>query len=714
MSGKDPSKSHAPVRERSQPSRPVVSVNEPTVSEPLDPLVGQQIERYSILARIAKGGTATVYRALDNVLNRDVAVKILHEHLETKADIVERFKKEAQLIAQLRHPNVVNVFDFLEHRGRAVVVVEYMPGATLSQFIQAPYKIPEDYILMMGLEILHGLQAAHERGITHRDIKPANILINSEMGVKISDFGLAKLVHSDDGLTKEGIFVGTPSFSSPEQIEGRALDQRSDLFSLGLTLYMLATKAHAFKEQGDSTTTVWFKIVKGRFESVRNRDPNLSPELERVMNKALEVDLQKRYQSAGEMIQDLEEILKRRGLMPYQKHLASFLKNPAEAPPLSVYKESNFGKWKLPLVGGALLAGATLGLWFFLNRSQPAETTESAQVEPPKVEDVSKTSETPPSDPVTEAKPPEEKPIEPPVEVPRAPDATPRMRTPQLETPPQLPLAFPVKSKALIILNSERDFPGVRIAWKGAGRFVLARDQGLQSVEVSGNYNKNLIDLGRLRFGTYFWKGGDERGEFEIQELQDYRARSIPRKRALPIVAEAGDYDLVLNPWTQELMFSWNLGPQASAYRIELAAGPQFQTLIYSGVVATKSATVARLWDKDQTVFWRVNYLDENRNIFLQDPPKKINLTIRGDAPYVDIVSPEPEDRISGSSVLVRAVAPSAAKVRCRLIERGAASEKFVALQRSGLYMTGEIPVQSRAEALLCESGSTYFVTALR
>jgi serine/threonine-protein kinase len=152
---------------------------------------------------VAKGGTATVYRALDTVLNRDVAVKILHEHLGGKREVVTRFKNEAQVIAQLRHANILTVFDFLEHQGRAVLVVEFMPGVTLSTLVKMASKIPEDFVLMIGLEILQGLRLAHQKGITHRDIKPANILVHPDLGIKISDFGLAKLINSDDDEQKQ-------------------------------------------------------------------------------------------------------------------------------------------------------------------------------------------------------------------------------------------------------------------------------------------------------------------------------------------------------------------------------------------------------------------------------------------------------------------------------------------------------------------------------
>jgi len=296
-----------------------------------DPLAGVHIGKYTVIEKIGEGGTAIVYRGVDTVLHRDVAIKVLHSHLVGEENIGKRFEKEARIIAQIRNANILEVYDFLEHEGKEVVVVEYMPGSNCSDLLRLDRKIPEVYVVMIALEILKGLKAAHKKGVIHRDIKPANILLNPEYGVKISDFGLAKRTEQDDGLTKDGMFIGTPSFASPEQIEGKKLDTKTDIFSLGVMLYIMATKTHPFKERGDSVTTVWFKISQGKFTSARHRESKLSEEFDHVIAKALTINAQARYQTAEQMMNDLEPILRVKGLFPYEQALHDFLEDPENA-----------------------------------------------------------------------------------------------------------------------------------------------------------------------------------------------------------------------------------------------------------------------------------------------------------------------------------------------------------------------------------------------
>lgn len=295
-------------------------------------LVDQTIGKYKIIEQISKGGTATVFRAKDTVLERDVAFKILHTHLEESENILDRFKQEARMIAQLDHPNIVNVFDFFEHEGRAVVIMELIEGDTLSSLVRLPYAIPENYVMMIASELLKGLREAHRKGIVHRDIKPANILISPSKGIKLSDFGLAKLQESEVGLTQTGMYVGTPSFSSPEQIQGLPLDQRSDIFSLGLTLFVLAKKAHAFKEKGDSKDTIARKIVEGEMNPRLNvMNFPLSPEVEAILNRAIQVDPMARYKSCDEMMKEIEHLIREKSIWPYDEKLNEFLIDPEAA-----------------------------------------------------------------------------------------------------------------------------------------------------------------------------------------------------------------------------------------------------------------------------------------------------------------------------------------------------------------------------------------------
>lgn len=623
------------------------SLQEPTLVETADSLLGTSIGRYAVLENVAKGGTATVYRALDNVLNREVAVKILHEHLGGKREVVTRFKNEAQVIASLRHPNILTVFDFLEHQGRAVLVVEFMPGVTLSTLVKSTKKIPEDYVLMIALEILQGLQAAHSKGITHRDIKPANILLHPELGVKISDFGLAKLVNADDGLTKEGIFVGTPSFSSPEQIEGKPLDQRSDLFSLGLTIYILSTRTHAFKQQGDSTTTVWFKIVKGKFDSVRDRNPDLSPELDRILNKSLEVDVNKRYQKASDMIVDIEALLRSRGLVPYHAQLRKFLEDPNQAIMVGRGEKPKFTKSQK--LGALAIGGFVVLLWiagFLFQQNTKPEAGVSKKIELQTGADGE------------------------PISAPMG-----ELQKPLVQPSEQTERADPVEAK--------KDEPKIE-------------EPKVEAPKVSG------FDMKNLSAGIYKVKSGDASGAFEFETFENYRARIKLTKRPLIVSSSFGDVDLELNPWTQDLKLTWLAGPDAAIYRLEVASDRGFRNLLFSGTVPTKSMTLERAWDKTQAIFWRVSYLDEGRSVFLMDPIRRINLKITGQAPYLDLLVPQAGDTFKAKPIDVKAFAPSKVSMSCALVHKDKTMTKWIPAQRSSAYLTAKLNLKTNVESVLC------------
>lgn len=645
---------------------------------------------------IAKGGTATVYRALDNVLNREVAVKVLHEHLEAKKEVVNRFKKEAQLIAQLHHPNIVTAFDFLEHQGRAVVVVEFMPGTTLSHLVKTVSIIHENYVLMMAFEILQGLRAAHQKGMIHRDIKPANILVHPELGVKISDFGLAKITSADDGLTKDGIFVGTPSFSSPEQIEGRPVDQRTDIFSLGLTLYILATRSHAFKQQGDSTTTVWFKIVQGKYRAAREINTRLSTEFENIINRSLEVSLDKRYPSADAMLIDVERLLKARGLMPYRDRLKEFLKDPERASGFSDEqamspKMKSVFQWAVAavcLVAVSVMVLVTWNPWARKVSVSEPPVVEMAKPDVPKPEATAsesvseKTPESLSAEPEKKSKPKESR--------SRATDEN--------------KAVLSIQPSSIYVRTRDDQGPGVRISWKGDSRFILAKDESYKEKMFEEKIDRRVLDLSSLEPGLYFWKGGATQGRLEVETIDNYRARYKPLKRALVVSSQFGDVDLEINPWVQELKLTWQSGPQASFYRLELAADAGFQEPLFSGVVLTSFAQIERFWDKNQTLFWRVSYLDQDKNVFFVEPIRKINLTIKGQPVYFDVLSPAPYDSVSAQgNITVRAQAPQAGGVACAWGDVRKGLSQWTSLSTQSGFFSGKMPQKGSARWLICE-----------
>lgn len=672
---------------------------EPTEVEGEDPLVGTKIDKYSIVARIARGGTAVVYRAHDEVLGREVAIKVLHEHLESRKEVVERFKHEARVVASLRHPNIVSVFDFLVFDKRSVLIVEYVPGQTLSDLIKRFRRIPEDFVLMIGLELLQGLRAAHEKGITHRDIKPANILLHSELGVKISDFGLAKLVHSDDGFTKDGIFVGTPSFSSPEQIEGKPVDHRSDLFSLGLTLYILATGKHAFKNKGDSTTTVWFKIVRGKFQAIRELDASISKDFERILDRCLQVDPNSRYPSAKAMIEDFVTILKKRRLYPYGDNLNSFLQSPyaADAPRISVFQRRK--KLKALLASFFILACLVAGGWFVLNnkvnKEQPNPEFSQTQEEQGQQQEKGGSSLEEPKLAEPQRTPPKK------ADRPKKPRAesrsSSRLRLEDgMKSGPYISIPSSMK---LIYLPQDSGF-NLRFLWAQANDvFQLSSDPGFREVILEGRYQKATFDWQEWRSGNYYWRAGKKSGELSLKTLSDYRRDHTKPKISLKVSSEFSDVDLVLNPWTQSLELLWPTGPSANQYRIEIASNRSFSDILFSGLVPTKSANIERLWENSQEIYWRVSYLDESNNVFLVDPVRRINLKLKGDSSYFDLIEPRPFET-QGNKIQIKAGAPAKMDVLCSSFD---ADQKAKLIRKDG-FLTGSL--DSPIKRLFCVARS--------
>src|SRR5579862_138371 len=262
--------------------------------------------RYRLEARIGSGGMSTVYRALDETLQRRVAIKLMNREVASDSDQLERFRREARAVAQLSHPNIVGVIDAGEDDGRPYIVFEYVDGETLKDRIrrQGRLEIPE--AVAYSIEIARALGAAHARHIVHRDVKPQNVLIDEEGTAKVTDFGIARTL-DEEGLTADGRVLGTTDYVSPEQALGQHVTGQSDLYSLGVALYEMLTGEVPYR--GDNQVAVAMQHVRGSMPDVRKQRPEVSAALAAVVERATAKELSERYGDDSEMIADLESAL---------------------------------------------------------------------------------------------------------------------------------------------------------------------------------------------------------------------------------------------------------------------------------------------------------------------------------------------------------------------------------------------------------------------
>ncbi|HWD66161.1 MAG TPA: protein kinase [Solirubrobacteraceae bacterium] len=262
--------------------------------------------RYRLEARIGAGGMSTVYRALDETLQRRVAVKLMNREVASDSDQLERFRREARAVAQLSHPHIVGVIDAGEDENRPYIVFEYVEGETLKERIRRLGRLPVPEAVAYSIEIARALGAAHARHIVHRDVKPQNVLIDEEGSAKVTDFGIARTL-DEEGLTADGRVLGTTDYVSPEQALGQPVTGQSDLYSLGIALYEMLTGEVPFR--GENQVAVAMKHVREALPDVRSRRPEVSAALAAVVETSTAKHVEDRYADDAELIADLEDVL---------------------------------------------------------------------------------------------------------------------------------------------------------------------------------------------------------------------------------------------------------------------------------------------------------------------------------------------------------------------------------------------------------------------
>ena len=336
-------------------------------------MIGEQVQHYRILRQLGAGGMGVVYEAEDLRLGRHVALKFLPESLVVSPEVVERFEREARIASSLNHPNICTLYDIGEdaaHGGRRFIVMELLDGESLRDRIHA-HALPLDLVVNTGCQIADALDAAHAKGVIHRDIKPANIFLTKRGQAKLLDFGVAKLsaerhavVASDethraaDVITSPGIAVGSINYMSPEQARGEDLDGRTDLFSLGVVLYEMATGRQAFS--GQTTAVVFDAILNKQPPEPRLTNPEIPDELARVIQRALEKDRKLRFQTAADILAELSRIRRDTTGRTLATSASAVVPPVGPAPPS---QPSSRRWWRVGVPAAIIALGASYYVW---------------------------------------------------------------------------------------------------------------------------------------------------------------------------------------------------------------------------------------------------------------------------------------------------------------------------------------------------------------
>jgi eukaryotic-like serine/threonine-protein kinase len=334
--------------------------------------------RYRVEDELGRGGMAKVYRGQDTVLGRTVAIKILAPQYADDPNFVTRFRREAQAAARLSNPNVVSVFDTGDEQDVHYIVMEYVDGRTLADYLAGGSRIMPERAIDIAIDVCRALEAAHEQGVVHRDIKPGNIMITASGAVMVTDFGIARMATGQETIEQTAAVLGTASYLSPEQAQGQPVDGRTDIYSLGCVLYEMVAGRPPFI--GDSTVAVASKQVLEQPVPPSRLNRDVSPDLDAVVLRALAKNPDNRYQTAGEMRRDLERVragqpVEATPLLPTTALAAGAVGAtqviPHEAPPsastavLTPEPEPEKSRWWIPVLV-VLLVLSILGVFLWL------------------------------------------------------------------------------------------------------------------------------------------------------------------------------------------------------------------------------------------------------------------------------------------------------------------------------------------------------------
>src|SRR5438067_11013518 len=272
------------------------------------PMVGDVIaERYELEELVGSGGMSSVYKAHDRLLERDVALKVLHSHFLADEEYVERFRREARAVAQLSHPNIVTVIDRGEADGHQFIVFEYVDGENLKELIRRVGPLPVRQAVQLALAVAEGLAFAHEHGLVHRDVKPQNVLLNGEGETKVTDFGIARSLDVEHGMTQTGTVMGTGDYITPEQASGRPVDAHTDVYSLGVVLHELLTGEVPFP--GDNFVAVAMKHINEPPPDLLEKRPDVPLRVAAIVDRALQKDPADRFPSMHAFAAELDAAL---------------------------------------------------------------------------------------------------------------------------------------------------------------------------------------------------------------------------------------------------------------------------------------------------------------------------------------------------------------------------------------------------------------------